>query len=459
MLRLHHRRATAGNAGRDPGAHLRHQVATFVDARIKWVRDRALDHAVEKEKNLRPLLALKNLVFSEPAKSLPVAVAADLKLQLGLPNRAVDFIRRHPAVFTEFPGPADPRRPHVRLTPAALELHDHEHNLYESCRSESADRLLKLLMLTPARRLPLHLVDRVRWDMGLPNDYVRSILPDYPDYFELTTDDSTQQLWIDLVCYKKELTVSAMERRAEAADSGGYKKGAPLAFPMQFSRGFDMEKKVKKWVEEWQKLPYISPYEDGWHLDPKSDIGEKWAVGMLHELLHLFVGKKAEKETILAVGAHLGLRPGFKRAFNQYPGIFYLSNKIRTHTIVLREAYKRDLLVEKHPLMGVRYQWIHLMHKEVEAGKSRTNSSTAPKVASVVEDGGAGGEEEVYGSSDETSDDVDGEEQSGYKRDDDVGRRETRRNGGRKAMGMMNVSSVRSSPRRRFVRSGGRALV
>ena len=62
-----------------------------------------------------------------------------------------------------------------------------------------------------------------------------------------------------------------MEKSAMA--KGDYNKGMPLAFPLQFSKGFDMEKKVKKWVEEWQKLPYISPYEDGIHLAPKSDLG------------------------------------------------------------------------------------------------------------------------------------------------------------------------------------------
>eukprot|EP00268_Persea_americana_P038365 TRINITY_DN3795_c0_g1_i1.p2 TRINITY_DN3795_c0_g1~~TRINITY_DN3795_c0_g1_i1.p2 ORF type:complete len:120 (+),score=41.87 TRINITY_DN3795_c0_g1_i1:655-1014(+) len=62
----------------------------------------------------------------------------------------------------------------------------------------------------------------------------------------------------------------------------------------------------------------------------------------------------------------MGLRSRFKRVFADHPGIFYVSNKIRTHTVVLREAYKRDLLVKKHPLMGIRYQYIHLMNKGKE---------------------------------------------------------------------------------------------
>ncbi|PPD72601.1 hypothetical protein GOBAR_DD30505 [Gossypium barbadense] len=53
--------------------HRRHRGSrTFMDGAaattaIKFVRDRGLDHAVEREKNLRPLLSVKNLIKSEPS--------------------------------------------------------------------------------------------------------------------------------------------------------------------------------------------------------------------------------------------------------------------------------------------------------------------------------------------------------------------------------------------------------
>ncbi|KAB1219815.1 hypothetical protein CJ030_MR3G009457 [Morella rubra] len=56
----------------------------------------------------------------------------------------------------------------------------------------------------------------------------------------------------------------------------GYEKETAITFPMQSSRGFEMDKKLKKWVDEWQKLPYISPYENASHLPPKSDESDKW---------------------------------------------------------------------------------------------------------------------------------------------------------------------------------------
>lgn len=38
-------------------------------------------------------------------------------------------------------------------------------------------------------------------------------------------------------------------------------------------------------MEEFHKLPYISPYTDSSKIDPKSDLMEKHIVGVLHEFL------------------------------------------------------------------------------------------------------------------------------------------------------------------------------
>ncbi|CAL9761003.1 unnamed protein product [Musa acuminata subsp. burmannicoides] len=359
----------------------------FVDARVKWIRDRALDHAVEKEKHLQPFHALKDLLLfpssaassSPSGPSFPLAFIASRAADLRLPFRPIRFIRLFPSAFIEeLPPPTAgaPPRPVIRPTPALLSLHDDERRAFEAARPDAADRLLRLLMLAPRRRLPLCLVDRLRWDLGLPRDYARSLLPDYPDYFQIvpSTTGVGGALDLELVLYRKDLAVSAMERYA--MKTGGYKKGMSLAFPLHFSRGFDLEKKVRKWLDEWQKLPYISPYEDASHLVPKSDLAEKWMVAKLHEVLHLFVPKKTEKENLVLLGEHLGLSPGFRKVITQHPGIFYVSNKLKTQTVVLREAYRRDLLVDKHPLMGLRYQYIHLMHKGKETDAKKKHSKS-----------------------------------------------------------------------------------
>ncbi|RVW75894.1 hypothetical protein CK203_054014 [Vitis vinifera] len=89
---------------------------TFIAAKIKWVRDPYLDEAVSKEKNLKPLLALKTLILSAPSKTLPAAVAAVNKPQFRLPTTALNFFHKYPSVFRIFQ-PKPLSTPQVRLTP------------------------------------------------------------------------------------------------------------------------------------------------------------------------------------------------------------------------------------------------------------------------------------------------------------------------------------------------------
>lgn len=161
-------------------------------------------------------------------------------------------------------------------------------------------------------------------------------------------------LALELVSWRKELAVSALEERVG---------GKRIAFPINLPNGFDLEKRVKLWVEEWQNLPYISPYENAFHLAPNSDQAEKWTVAVLHELMWIMVSKKTERENLNCLGDYLGFGRRFEKALKHHPGIFYISNKIRTQTVVLREAYRKDFLVEKHPLMGMRHRYIHLLNK------------------------------------------------------------------------------------------------
>lgn len=364
-----------------------HHHRSIVDlAGVKCVRDRGLDHAVEKEKNLKPMLNLKDLLKSEPSKSLPISIIVDKKETLQLPIRPIDFVRTYPSVFEEFLPGGVGIHPHVRLTPEGLALDEEEQSIYQtqSYQKEAADRLLKLLMLGRINKIPLRILDQLKWDLGLPQNFAESLIPEFPDYFHVTgghnnspAKSDSNTLDLELVCWTSELAVSVMEKAAMKGESERT-KGMPISFPLQFSRGFEMDKKYKKWVDEWQKLPYLSPYENSLHLPPNSDESDKWAVAVLHEFLHLLVPKKTERENILLFGEHLGIRSRFKRALLHHPGIFFVSSKNKTHAVVLREGYKRDLLVKNHPLMDIRYRYIHLMNmvkQEPKLKKQKVDNS------------------------------------------------------------------------------------
>lgn len=237
--------------------------------------------------------------------------------------------------------------------------------------------------------LPLYMIDMFKYDLGLPYDYLSTLLLEFPDYFSLCDmgfRDSSGSivLGLELVSWRDDLAVPEIEKRAK--ENGEI--GTRTKFSMNLPRGFDLEKKVMSWLEEWQKLPYISPYENAFHLIPNSDQAEKWAVAVIHELLSLLVSRKTERENVFCLGEFLGFgRLRLKRALVHFPGIFYVSNKIKTQTVVLREEYRKNMLVGMHPLMLMRNKYISLMNLVLRRGKpirtraveSRKGSATSSK--------------------------------------------------------------------------------
>ncbi|KAK4391183.1 protein WHAT'S THIS FACTOR 9, mitochondrial [Sesamum angolense] len=387
--------------------HHHHHIRTLYDAvsSLRCPRDRGLDHAVERERHLKPLLNLKNFIISEPSKSVPLSLITESKEGLGIPFRPIEFIRKYPSIFEEFrPGSLN-IQPHIKLTPEILSLNSEENLLYQSVdyKQDIAGRLLKLLMISRINKIPIVLLERLKWELGLPQDYEKAIIPEFPDYFRVINGNNfgENSKVLELVCWSDEYAVSEMEKK-------GLKDGK-IQFSLQYSKGFEMDKKYKKWVDEWQKLPYVSPYENATHLATKTDESDKWAVAVLHEVLSLFVGKKAERDSLLSLGECFGLRARFKCAILQHPGIFYVSSKIGTYTVVLRDAYKRGMLIERHPLMNMRFKCVQLMNvvKDDEKPKSTEKKTSID----VIKGGGEsedseGGEEdnaEMYDSSDDDS--------------------------------------------------------
>ncbi|GFP81340.1 protein root primordium defective 1 [Phtheirospermum japonicum] len=391
------------------------QVRTLYDAvtTLKCPRDRGFDHAVERERHLKPLLNLKNLILSEPSKSIPLALITQSNETLGIPFRPIEFIRKYPSIFQEFhPGDLN-IQPHIKLTPEILSLHTEENLLYQSVsyKQDIARRLLKLLMIGKINKIPIFVLDRLSWELGLPRNYAKLIIPEFPDYFRVISENKFGENGkiLELVCWTDEFAVSEMEKKGD--------KDGKTQFLLQYSKEFEMDKKYKKWVDEWQKLPYISPYENATHLAAKTDESDKWAVAVLHELLNLFVGKKAERDSLLYLGEHLGLRSRFKLAFLQHPGIFYVSSKIGTHTVVLKEGYKRGMLIERHSLNDMRFKYVQLMNVETDEEKPKSTKKKTGKKGSEGKESENGEEEDDAGK--ESEDDEEEDDDEMYDSSDD----------------------------------------
>jgi hypothetical protein len=330
------------------------QRATLVNVKVKWVKDRALDAAVSRERHLRTAHHLLDLVFSRPGHRVSrsdLLAEKSARRICGSAHSLLEFLRRYHTMFTLSRGGVSP-------TDMAFVLRQREVDCLFATEGDLVARLRRLLMLTLPRSLPLHTVDLLRWDLGLPSDYQDSILPRYPDHFALEQPEGDERVWLRLLSWDDLLAVSELEKSADGGDT------TCIPFPVSFTRGYGLRSKCMSWLREWQALPYTSPYADASGLDRRTDVSEKRNVGVFHELLHLTVAKRTERQNVSNMRKLLGMPQKFTKVFERHPGIFYLSRVCGTQMVVLREAYGGgSQLLEKHahPLVAIREEYSTLL--------------------------------------------------------------------------------------------------
>ncbi|GAB4843746.1 hypothetical protein Ancab_013711 [Ancistrocladus abbreviatus] len=342
------------------------QIRTITKVRLKWVKNRSIDHIIDKETDLKAASLLKDAIKRSPTGFLTSRSVADWQKLLGLTVPVLRFLRRYPTLFHEFPHPRFPNLPCFSLTDAAKLLDDQEQLIHSAHEVGIVERLSRVLMMTKSRVIPFQSLHPLKWDLGLPDNFEKSVIQKYPGHFRVLKGSNGLPC-VGLVKWFEEYAVSALERSSESNGELGneyrqFKKGqTALAFPMSFPRGYGAQKKVKAWMEEFQKLPYISPYEDSRGIDPSSELMEKRVVGLLHEFLSLTIHKKTKRNYLRSLREELNLPHKFTRIFTRYPGIFYLSLKCKTTTVTLREGYRRGKLVDPHPLACLRGKFYHVM--------------------------------------------------------------------------------------------------
>ncbi|GAB2276789.1 hypothetical protein Dimus_011504 [Dionaea muscipula] len=343
------------------------QNSTYVDVYMKWKKDPFYDSidSIHCTSKLKPLLSLKNCIAQNPNGCIPISDVSKRDKELRLPIKVARFMRMYPSVFEEFVGPQYDL-PWFRLTHKAIELDREERAVYENCRMDLGLRLKKLIMMSLEKRLPMKVIRELDWYLGLPEGF-------WENPPEVNLDGSFE--FVEMEGGERGLAVVSEERFLSVLQKNAMRRGAyhdnrdeatPLAFPLFPSKGLRLKKKIADWLDEFQRLPYVSPYEDFSHLNPCSDVAEKRVVGVLHELLSLFVLNAVERKKLFFLKKYLGLPQKMHKAFERHPHIFYLSLKSNTCTAILKEAYKDKSAIEGHPLSRVRRKYVDLM-KESDA--------------------------------------------------------------------------------------------
>ncbi|KAF5205048.1 WHAT'S THIS FACTOR 9 protein [Thalictrum thalictroides] len=338
----------------------------IVKVRLKWCKNRGLDHIIDKETDLKAACLLKDAIKRSSTGFITSQTVSDWQKHLGLTIPVLRFLRRYPTLFNEFPHSRYPSLPCFKLTDTALLLDSQEQTIHQTHELDTVERLCKVLMMMKSKAIPFQSLHPLKWDLGLPNDLIKTLIPKYPDLFRVEKAVNGVSC-LSLVDWRDDLAVSVLQKMNEenVESAKGYRefktgKGV-LAFPMSFPKGYGGQKKVKAWMDDFQKLPYISPYDDSSQIDPNSDLMEKRVVGVLHELLSLTIHKKTKRNYIRCLREELNLPHKFTRIFTRYPGIFYLSLKCKTTTITLKEGYQRGKLVDPHPLSRIREKYYYVM--------------------------------------------------------------------------------------------------
>lgn len=332
---------------------------SYVNVYMKWKKDWSYDSidTIYRSPTLKPLISLKNCIVQAPGGCIPISDVSKRGKNLDVPMKVAKFMRLYPAVFEEFVGPQY-NLPWFRLTPNAIEIDLEERAIYEDYKFDLQLRLKKLILMTKEKRLPLRIIQGILWYLGLPDDFLKNPESNLDDSFKFVEmEDGDKALAVD--CGEKMMSILQTNAMNAGLCNGGWME--PIPFPLFPSRGLRLKRKISAWLDEFQKLPYVSPYEDFSLLNPESDVAEKRVVGVLHELLGLFVEHAVERKKLLCLKKYMGLPQKFHKAFERHPYIFYLSLKACTCTAILKEAYEDASAIERHPLLAVRYKYMELM--------------------------------------------------------------------------------------------------
>lgn len=349
---------------------------------MEWKKDAYFEsiESIHKSLELQPLIALKNFIVSSSPRDyiIPISAVSKKGCEFGIPYKVARCLRKYPSFFEEFEGPKY-NLPWFRLTQKAIDLDKEEREVYRECKNDIIEKLKKLILMSVGERkvLPLKVIRGLQWYLGLPDEFLSDPERNLRGFFRIVEmGDGLKGLALQsdgIDNGRKMMSIVQMNAIKRGVYGGGEREA--IAFPLFPSKGLRLKRKISEWLDEFQRLPYVSPYEDSSDLKMDSDLSEKRIVGILHELLGLFVEHAAERKKLFGLRKYLGLPQKVHKAFERHPHMFYLSLRNKTCTAILKEAYRDKLAIEPHPIANVRKKYISLMKESEFILKSRRKNN------------------------------------------------------------------------------------
>ncbi|XP_071680703.1 protein WHAT'S THIS FACTOR 1 homolog, chloroplastic-like [Lolium perenne] len=128
-------------------------------------------------------------------------------------------------------------------------------------------------------------------------------------------------------------------------------------------------------MEDFNSTPYISPYSEDWVV-PSTDVeAEKRAVAVVHEFLSLTMWRKILVIKLEHFRWEFGLPEDTGRLLLRHPCLFYVSNRYKLHTVVLREGYEVSELRVKDPVVAAKDRLGELMQEGLHEYNQRRRAA------------------------------------------------------------------------------------
>jgi hypothetical protein len=321
-------------------------------------RDHRLDKLMVQLRNLRLALALHELISQQRNGYASLQLLSKWRHEIGLNIEIGAFLKKYPHIFEVYMHPV--KKNHCcKITSKMAHLIVEEDAVIRGNETDVVQRLKKLLMLSKSGTLNMHALWLIRRELGLPDDFRSSVLPKHQHDLSMESPDT-----LALVSWDEELAVAKIEewREKEYTEKWLAESETKYAFPINFPTGFKIEKGFRGKLKNWQRLPYTKPYEkDGVHPIDNEERLEKRIVGILHELLSTTVEKMVPLERLSHFRRAFSMEVNLRELLLKHPGIFYISTKGSTQTVLLRESYSKGCLIEPNPVYDVRKKMLDLI--------------------------------------------------------------------------------------------------
>lgn len=314
-------------------------------------KDPYLESALSKNRRWIVNNQIKNIILRCPDHVATVAFIQKKFKTLDLQGKALNWLKKYPCCFQVY---LQGDEYYCQLTKRMISLVEEEESVKDMQEHVFVERLAKLLMMSSNQRLNVVKLNVLKRNFGFPDDYLIRLVPKYSDVFRIVNYSGRRSsMEIELVSWNPDLAVSAIEASA-------HKQGTEPCFTSSLP---------STWIKSWERFHefnatrYISPYLDSKGFAEGSKEMEKRTVALVHELLSLTLWKKASIMKLANFRREFILPEKLNVLLLKHPGVFYVSNKYQNYTVLLREAYNGQELVDKDPLVAVKEKFGELMQE------------------------------------------------------------------------------------------------